>query len=453
MARARDITGQRFGRLVAIEPTDARHGGSIVWRCRCDCGNEIAAPSKNLVGGGTMSCGCLKSECVREFNARRGKIEKWYGESGDQSIIGKTFGRLTVREFAGRDDRSAMLYRCDCSCGNSVVVAKGDLTRRPHPSCGCARDESMRARRKREYVGSVFGHLTVEDELGSFGGRSGLVLCRCDCGRKLVRQYSSLVSTADYIARCGNFHARPTGARFRDLAGQRFGSLLAMRESGVSKDGCRVWRCLCECGKVTDVKSGNMTSGHTSSCGCLKGKPIEEGERFGSLVAVERAGSNRTGQAVWRCKCDCGREHNAIGADLRFGKVTSCGCGATRRERAAESSGDVDGTRLAMLNGKVPRNNSSGVRGVTYNDERKKWIASIKFKGKSRYLGSFDDLVDAAEARREAERELFDPVLEAHGMKPTSERHYRRTVRKATGKCLKRKKPAPPKERGPSPKG
>ena len=37
-----DLTGRRFGRLKALEPTDRRdRKGSVYWRCVCDCGQEI----------------------------------------------------------------------------------------------------------------------------------------------------------------------------------------------------------------------------------------------------------------------------------------------------------------------------------------------------------------------------------------------------------------------------
>lgn len=54
-------TNQRFGRLKTIEPSGSRNG-RIVWRCKCDCGNEHEASSKHLASGGTQSCGCMASE-------------------------------------------------------------------------------------------------------------------------------------------------------------------------------------------------------------------------------------------------------------------------------------------------------------------------------------------------------------------------------------------------------
>ena len=57
-----DLVGQRFGKLVAINMLDERdHSGRIVYKCKCDCGNEIDVPSNRLTTHHTTSCGCLAS--------------------------------------------------------------------------------------------------------------------------------------------------------------------------------------------------------------------------------------------------------------------------------------------------------------------------------------------------------------------------------------------------------
>lgn len=62
-SRAADLTGQRFGRLLAIAITAKRDSsGAAIWRCRCECGAECEALSKDLRSGHKASCGCLKSE-------------------------------------------------------------------------------------------------------------------------------------------------------------------------------------------------------------------------------------------------------------------------------------------------------------------------------------------------------------------------------------------------------
>lgn len=57
-----DIRGQRFGRLVAEEFVRVDPKRGVIWKCKCDCGNEIECPTKSLRSGHTKSCGCLKRE-------------------------------------------------------------------------------------------------------------------------------------------------------------------------------------------------------------------------------------------------------------------------------------------------------------------------------------------------------------------------------------------------------
>lgn len=57
----KDITNKRFGKLVAIQPTSKRANGSVVWKCKCDCGNIAYVSQGNLLRG-TISCGCVRSK-------------------------------------------------------------------------------------------------------------------------------------------------------------------------------------------------------------------------------------------------------------------------------------------------------------------------------------------------------------------------------------------------------
>jgi hypothetical protein len=57
-AMSKDISGIRSGRLVAIEPTEGRYRGCVLWLCRCDCGMTKALPGPKLVSKDVISCGC-----------------------------------------------------------------------------------------------------------------------------------------------------------------------------------------------------------------------------------------------------------------------------------------------------------------------------------------------------------------------------------------------------------
>lgn len=60
MARIKNLTGQRFGRLVVTRDTLRRNkSGNVVWECKCDCGKITIVSSDHLKSGSVRSCGCL----------------------------------------------------------------------------------------------------------------------------------------------------------------------------------------------------------------------------------------------------------------------------------------------------------------------------------------------------------------------------------------------------------
>lgn len=109
--RANDITGQKFGRLTALEPTIRRMGGSVVWRCRCDCGNEAEVAYNSLVSGNTKSCGCLAKEhespakclryiggtCVEMLERKSLRKDNTSGYTGVISFRGKWRAQITFK--------------------------------------------------------------------------------------------------------------------------------------------------------------------------------------------------------------------------------------------------------------------------------------------------------------------------------------------------------------------
>ena len=56
----KDLTGQRFGRLIVIDEATGR--ARVHWNCICDCGTPSVVSANFLLGGRTKSCGCLHKE-------------------------------------------------------------------------------------------------------------------------------------------------------------------------------------------------------------------------------------------------------------------------------------------------------------------------------------------------------------------------------------------------------
>ena len=137
------------------------------------------------------------------------------------------------------------------------------------------------------------------------------------------------------------------------------------------------------------------------------------GQRYGKLTVVAPA-PNVGSRTAWLCRCDCGRETVVLTHRLRCGHTKSCGCvNGPGGPRHALGLTYVDGTCVEMLRaGTVRHNNTSGVPGVDFLSSRGTWRATICFKGKRRYLGSYAKFEDAVKARKQAEAELFEPFLD-----------------------------------------
>ena len=56
----------------------------------------------------------------------------------------------------------------------------------------------------------------------------------------------------------------------KELVNQRFNKLVVIKLAGRHPHGDRLWECLCDCGKLTNVKSFRLVSGRTKSCGCIR---------------------------------------------------------------------------------------------------------------------------------------------------------------------------------------
>lgn len=132
-----------------------------------------------------------------------------------------------------------------------------------------------------------------------------------------------------------------------DLTGKCFGKLTVIeRAADVStKSGKKLvaWKCKCACGKVCIVRSVNLKSGNTQSCGCIALKfrrtkrdtpnnNAEDfvGQRFGLLTVDKEIKPYRDPQGnkrrKFRCICYCGKHKDVRIDELTSGIVVSCGC-------------------------------------------------------------------------------------------------------------------------------
>ena len=117
-----DLTGQRFGKLVALERGPDRICGNrkiVTWKCQCDCGKIVFTRSDGLRNGTSKSCGC-------------GRIGKRLIDE-----IGNKYGKLTVIERVGADSDHKATWLCKCDCGGTVITTGKRLRNGACTSCGC----------------------------------------------------------------------------------------------------------------------------------------------------------------------------------------------------------------------------------------------------------------------------------------------------------------------------
>lgn len=177
--RAKDITGERFGRLLVIGRTH-NIGKDTAWLCKCDCGNYKSVRTSGLKTGDYVSCGCKR----KELNT-------------PDDIRGQKFGRLTAVELTNRRSSSGDAYwKCLCECGEVTEVRKDKLSGGYSKSCGCLARELTSARRSKsgyDLTGERFGRLKVIKPIGKREGQGRVWLCECDCGNVIETVASSLV--------------------------------------------------------------------------------------------------------------------------------------------------------------------------------------------------------------------------------------------------------------------
>lgn len=102
----KDLTGQRFGRLLVVAPTNKRtKNRRVIFECVCDCGNTCYSVGQSLLSGAKQSCGCLQKELASNGNKTHGQTHSrlysiWSGMktrcNNENEKIYKRYGALGV---------------------------------------------------------------------------------------------------------------------------------------------------------------------------------------------------------------------------------------------------------------------------------------------------------------------------------------------------------------------
>jgi hypothetical protein len=210
--------------------------------------------------------------------------------------------------------------------------------------------------------------------------------------------------------------------------GAKFGRWTVLRET--RKKGKRYFECLCECGTVKEIYYLSLLKGTSLSCGCFKNELWHDramdltGRKFGKLTVLC---PDETRNRYFICKCECGTVKSIKGTSLTKKKepTRSCGCiqhnvavgigtktAPNNFEKEYETSIRFNTNFHVIESEKLPKNNTSGHKGVWFDKSRGKWTAYINVHRKKIFLGRYTTIEDAIKARELAEGEYFAPLIE-----------------------------------------
>lgn len=204
-----------------------------------------------------------------------------------------------------------------------------------------------------------YGDLTVISKQPIIRSGRKYWLCRCRCDRtEYISERSLLAGKRTSCMSCVHRNTQHRAPRMNNLAGQRFGRLLAIEPSKErSANGNMKWLCKCDCGNYVIVDVQALKTGTTKSCGCLR-------------------------QALNRIKF----AHNPAMLAHRGNP---------------ESLKNSDNVYISSLKRSV--RNRSGVVGVSYDNQSGYWIARLRYQGRYVLNTMCRTKQEAIELRQKAE--------------------------------------------------
>ena len=204
MGAARDLTGRRFGRLVAERSTKKRRHGNVVWECKCDCGEKKWAMANNLVKKRVRSCGCLRMP------------GNGYLRANANDISGVRFHRLIAIRPIRKRQGGEVVWRCSCDCGKTHIAKASDLKSGNTKSCGCLLLDTRSKEIEvscRQMIGRRFRRLVVIRRSNK-SQRKSVWECKCDCGSLSLHCTGSLMTGR--AQSCGCLRTATSMARFME---------------------------------------------------------------------------------------------------------------------------------------------------------------------------------------------------------------------------------------------
>ena len=209
------------------------------------------------------------------------------------------------------------------------------------------------------------------------------------------------------------------------LEGQRYGKLTVIKEEeplySNSNKMIRRWLCLCDCGKTTVVRHGDIRNGRTLSCGCYN----FEKESKAKIHGYSRTKLGRVFEAM---KQRCNNPNNKNYRDYGGRGIKVCNEWLENQSSFYEwsiNNGykegltidriDVNGNyepsncrwtnqETQCVNQRVRKDNKTGCKNIHISNG--KYVVQITRNKKKKYYGSYNTLEEAIEAKKKIEKQI-----------------------------------------------
>lgn len=213
-----------------------------------------------------------------------------------------------------------------------------------------------------------------------------------------------------------------------DITGKRFGRLV-VKKYYETRDGIAYWECICDCdnSKSKIINGSNLRKGYTKSCGCIRKEGIKQSNKYDLSNNEYGIGYCKNGETFYFDKEDyekintyCWGFYNRYVSTRPKNKnriyihriimgIENPNIIIDHIDRNPRNNRKnnlrVCSQAQNSKNRWIGKNNKTGVLGVCFF--RGKFLANIQCDGKKFYLGSYDCLSDAENARKIAERKYW----------------------------------------------